>query len=190
MQVIQPTGGAAAAHASAVAAGRAFGAMLFSVFGTILLEVWDRRAAAGTALVVLIAVLGIALAAAAFLIYRRNAPALVLEAHTPERKRADRVFHAVNAGQWVVILVLGNIMANKGLGNWVIPMAIFVIGLHFVPLAYVFRNPPHYVTGAALMGFALLYPRLAAGGPSDPVGFLGIGLVLWASAAWALRRDK
>lgn len=190
MQVTQPGGAAAAAHASAVAAGRAFGAMLFTVFGTVLLEVWDRRAGVGMPAFIGIALLGIALLAMAFGIYRSHAPALKQESQTPERKRADRVFHSVNAGQWVLILVLGNVMANTGLGDWVIPMAIFVIGLHFVPLAYVFRNTPHYITGAALMGFALLYPRLAAGGPTDPVGFLGIGMVLWASAAWALRSRK
>jgi len=81
------------------------------------------------------------------------------------------------------------VLANIGQGAWVVPMAIAVIGLHFVPLAYVFRNPPHYVTAAALVLFALAYPQVAAGGPADPVGFLGIGLILWASAMWALRRS-
>lgn len=183
MQVVQT-----AAKLDATVAGRAIGAMFFIVFGTVLLEVWDRRAAVGTLAFIGIALLGVALLVTAYGIYRRHAPALARDKATPARKRADRVFHAVNAGQWIVILVLGNIMANKGLGDWVVPMAIFVIGLHFVPLAYVFRNPPHYVTAAALMGFALSYPRLAAGGPLDPVGFLGIGLVLWGSALWALRR--
>ena len=173
----------------AEAGGRAFGAMLFSLFGTVLLEVWDRRAGAGLVLFAGIALLGMALAATAWLCYRRHAGAIAARAGTPEQKRADRIFHTVNAGQWVLILVLGNVLANIGQGAWVVPMAIAVIGLHFVPLAYVFRNPPHYLTAAALVVFALVYPRLAAGGPADPVGFLGIGLVLWASALWALRRS-
>lgn len=178
-----------ASNLDAEAGGRAFGAMLFSCFGAILLEVWDRRSGAGTLLFILIALLGIALVLSAWRGYRRHAPALASRAKTPEQRRADRVFHIVNGGQWLLIVVLGNVLANIGLGAWVVPMAITVIGLHFVPLAYVFRNPPHYLTAAALVVFALAYPQLASGGPADPVGFLGIGLVLWASAMWALRRS-
>ena len=69
-------------------------------------------------------------------------------------------------------------------------MAISVVGLHFVPLAYVFRYPPHYVLAAALVGYAAAYPQVAAGGPADPVGFLGAGLLLWGSALWSLRASR
>jgi MFS family permease len=172
----------------AAIAGRAFGAMLFAVFGAILLEVWDRRADEGAAMFIGIAVLGFALLVSAWLVYREHAQALAAEDLTPERKRANRIFHLVNGGQWLLIVVLGNVLSNTGLGAWVVPMAIVVIGLHFVPLAHVFHNPPHYVTAAALVVFALAYPFLAAGGPADPVGFLGTGLILWLSACWALRR--
>jgi hypothetical protein len=184
MQTIHPAPGVQARQAS-----RAIGAMFFAVFGAVLLEVWDRRAGAGAALFTGIAAVGIALAASAWLTYRRNAAALALEADSPQKKRADRVFHRVNVGQWVVILVLGNVLANAGLGAWVVPMGIVVVGLHFVPLAHVLRNPSHYLTAAAMVGFALVYPRYAAGGPADPVGFLGAGLILWLNAMWALRRQ-
>lgn len=128
------------------------------------------------------------LLAYAWLRYRRHAPALAREADTQERVRANRVFHIVNAAQWVIILVLGNVLANLGHGDWVVPMAIMVIGLHFVPLAHVFGYPMHYVTAFSMVAFAILYPLLAHGGLRDPVGFLGTGLILWLSAALALRR--
>lgn len=172
----------------AATAGRAFGAMLFTFFGAVLMEVWDRRAGAGPVFAVAIALLGVALLLAAWLRYRRHAPALASVAATPERKRADRVFNIVNIGQWVVIIVAGNVMVNLGWGEWVVPMAIGVIGLHFLPLAHVFRNPSHHVLGAVLILFAVLYPQVAPGGPADPVGFLGTGLILWCGALWALRR--
>jgi hypothetical protein len=177
---------ASSVDASSIAS-RAFGAMLFSFYGAILLEVWERRAGAGNVAFAVIALLGCALLAAAYLRYRRFAPTLAAATATPQKKRADRVFNIVNAGQWVLILILGNVLANIGLGHWVIPMGIAIIGLHFVPLAYVFRNPPHYVLAIALIGFATTYPWLAAGGPADPVGFLGAGLLLWLSALWTLR---
>jgi len=171
----------------AVIAGRAIGALFFSFFGSVLLEVWDYRAGIGVLMAALIAVLGAVLVTCAWLRYRRYAMDLALEANTPERKSASKVFHMVNVGQWLLILVLGNVQANTGLGAWVVPMAIFVIGLHFVPLAHVYRNWPHYVTALALIAFAMAYPFIANHGPTDPAGFCGAGLILWLSAAWAVR---
>jgi hypothetical protein len=103
------------------------------------------------------------------------------------RARRSRNFHIVNAGHWLLILIVGNVLANLGYGDWVIPAAIFIVGLHFLPLARNFDNPPHHVTGAALMLLAVVYPLVAAGGPRNTIGCLGAGLVLWASAACALR---
>jgi len=168
-------------------AGRATGAMFFVVFGGVWLEVWVRRIRGGIVPGVAIALIAAGFLAAAWLRYRRYAPALARQQDTPERRRAKRVFHTLNAAQWTLILVLGNLLAHNGMGMWVVPMGITVIGLHFVPLALVFRNPPHYVTAAALVVFAIAYPLVARGGPADPVGFLGAGLILWLSALWALR---
>ena len=168
-------------------AGRALGAMIFSFFGAVWLEVWDWRAGAGAALCAAIALAGIVLLASAWLRYRRFAPVLAREPATPEKKRARRIFNIVNIGQWVVIVVLGNVLANLGLGEWVVPMGIAVIGLHFVPLARVFHNRSHLVLAAAMVGFAVAYPQVAPGGPADPVGFMGAGLILWTGALWALR---
>ena len=122
------------------------------------------------------------------LAYRRfmeNQPALALEPKTPTTERRDRWFHIINAGQWVVILVVGNVLANSGRGVWVIPAAMFVVGLHFIPLAGLFQNPPHYITGGALMLLSAIYPGLL--GPTNAGGALCAGLILWASALWAVR---
>jgi hypothetical protein len=45
--------------ADALKVNRAFGALLFSFFGVVLLEVWDRRAGAGVAVFGTIALLGL-----------------------------------------------------------------------------------------------------------------------------------
>nr|WP_176936531.1 hypothetical protein [Massilia sp. PDC64] len=173
--------------AQAQLAGRATGAMFFSVFGAVWLEGWARSAHAGMPAGVGIAVLALALLVVAWRRYRRYAPALAQEQDTPERRRMKRVFNIVNAGQWIAIFVLAQVLIHLGQGAWIIPMAIAIIGLHFLPLAHVFKNPPHYVTGLAMVAFAGLYPLLAGDGPTAPVGFLGAGLILWLSAAWALR---
>jgi hypothetical protein len=168
-------------------AGRATGAMFFSVFGAVWLEVWAQRTGAGLALSAAIAAAALVLLAGAWLRYRRYAPALAQLRESSERRRSNRIFHLVNIGQWVLILVLANVLVNIGLGAWVVPMGITVIGLHFVPLAHAFRYRAHYVTAAAMVALAALYPLLAQGGPAAPVGFLGAGSILWLSAAWALR---
>jgi len=168
-------------------AGRATGAMFFFVFGAVWLEVWATKAEAGVPAGVGIAALALGLLAVAWRRYRRYAPALAQEQDTPERRRMKRVFNIVNAGQWIVIFILAQVLIHLGKGAWIIPVGMAVIGLHFLPLAHVFKNPPHYVTGFAMVAFAALYPLLASGGPTAPVGFLGAGLILWLSAAWALR---
>jgi hypothetical protein len=173
----------------AIQASRAFGAMIIFPFGGILLAVWNSRVDPGNVLnVVAIAAATIGFTAAAFHRFRSNRAALKAEPKTESIRRAGRIYNAVNLAQWVAILVLGNVLANIGLGAWVVPMAIFVVGLHFLPLAHVFANPAHYLTGAALMLYAAGYPQVAAGGPADPVGFLGAGLILWAAALAAVTR--
>lgn len=168
-------------------AARGTSAMFLSFFGGLWLEVGAWRSGAEAVVMAGIACVTLALFTIGLQRYRRHAPALAQVAETPERRRMQRVFHTVNGAQWFVIVVLGNVMANIGLGNWVIPMAISVIGLHFVPLAALFHNRAHYATALAMVGFAIAYPLLATDGPRDPVGFYGAGLILWLSAAWSLR---
>jgi hypothetical protein len=171
-------------------AARATGAMFFASFGALWIEGWAFGAHAGTAAAVLVAAAAAGLFGVARLRYRRHAPALAQLRDTPERRRAGRLFRIVNAVQWTLIGVLAIVFANTGLRAWIVPMVILLIGLHFVPLAHVFRNWPHYVTAAAMVALAILYPLLARGGPTDPVGLLGAGLILWLSAAWALRPGR
>jgi hypothetical protein len=111
---------------------------------------------------------------------------MAAEAPSHAKQKADRVFNIVNVTQWIIILVVGNILANIGLSHWVIPAAIFIIGIHFLPLAYVFTNRYHFITGSGLIVLSIIYPFLAPSGASDPVGCLGAGIILWISALWAI----
>ena len=172
-------------------ASRAIGALFFSLFGGAWLVLWSFRARpeGGTVRVVLIA-LSVLGAAAIFRLalrqYRRHRDALAAGAESPAKRRTDRLFHLVNGGQWLLILIVGNVLANVGRSAWVLPAAILIIGLHFLPLAAIFANPAHHVTGSVLVALALAYPFLATGGPRDPIGCLGAGLILWGSALWAV----
>lgn len=172
-------------------ASRAIGAMFFCVFGGAWLILWAQRVFISP----LVAYLLIGLATLSFfgLVYRSyrfHAPALNAEPETPAKRRQSRWFHMVNAGQWVLLLVVANVLANVGMAQWIIPAAIFIIGAHFIPLASLFAYPPHYVTGGAMMLLAAAYPLLAPTGAASPIGCIGAGLILWGSAAWAISRTK
>jgi hypothetical protein len=172
---------------SNASAGRAIGAMFFSVFGGVWLCVWAFRSfAAPWPIAIAIAIVTVVLLAIAWRVFRASAAAKQAAAETPEEKRRSRLFHIINAGQWVLILVAINVLARMGMSAWIAPAMIFIVGLHFIPLARIFDNPPHYLTGLALMGLAMIYPLVAPTGANSPVGCLGAGLILWASAAWAV----
>jgi len=172
----------------AIRARRATGAMFFTVFGGMWLEWWAIRSAGPLALEIVIGIFALAFTWAAYATYRRHAAELAAQPKTPRDKHVARMFHLINAGQWIVIIVLGNVMLAYGWSAWIVPMIIFVVGLHFMPLAALFRTRPHYVTGVVMMALAVLYPFVAPAGPADAVGLLGSGLILWASAGWAIRR--
>jgi hypothetical protein len=177
--------------ANAVRADRALGAMFYSAFGGAWLALWAHRGFADSLAVLgpVIAITG-GLLAFAWYRYRRFRDGAVAIAGSPQKKRADRLFHFVNAGQWIAILVAGNVLAKLGRSDWVISAAMFIIGLHFLPLGKLFANPAHYVTGAALMLLALAYPQFAAAGPADPIGCLGAGAILLTSGLWAVTANR
>lgn len=172
---------------SAPRAGAAIGAMIFSVFGSGWLLFWAARSAAQAMLVwALIGGVGLALFFAAFRQYRRNREAHAAAAESPENKKEQRIFNIVNIAQGVAIFLSANIAKNIGHSEWFVPAFIFIVGAHFIPLARVFHTHRHTVTGVAMMVWALAYPHLAQAGAADPVGCLGAGLILWASAVSAL----
>jgi hypothetical protein len=170
-----------------IRASRAIGAMFFTIFGGAWLGLAARaRYDEPLTAYVVIAIVTLILTGFAYARYRRYAVPATTHNESPDERRRSRNFHIINAAQWVLILVVGNLLVNLGLPDWVIPAAMLVVGLHFVPLAIVFRNPPHFVTGIALMTIAAVYPFVADGGAKSPVGCLGAGLVLWLSALWAV----
>jgi len=74
----------------------------------------------------------------------------------------------------------------SGHWQWIIPSIILIVGIHFFPLAVLFKYRRHYFTGAAMVLVAALYPFLSKDGAASLVGCLGAGLILWASAVGAL----
>jgi hypothetical protein len=162
--------------------------MIFAVFGAAWLEGWCWFAQRGRPVFYgLVAVVAAIIFVMAWRAYRRNQPLIAAAPHSRQERHAGRAFILINAAQWIAIVVGINVLNNIGLARWDGPWAILVVGLHFLALIPVFHRSAHAVTGAALVVLAVAYPLLAAGGPENPAGLLGTGLILWASALWAIR---
>ena len=175
------------AQQSAATARRAIGAMFFTIFGAIWFVIWSQRAfGLQPGILVLIAAGAMVILTLALRQYHQHRTAHDSEADSPAGKRASRIFNIVNVTQWVGILVVGNVLANLGMKDWVLPSAIFIIGIHFFPLAKAFGNSQLVATGAAMVMLAIAYPWVAPGGAGNPVGCLGAGIILWASAIRSL----
>lgn len=176
-----------AASPTAARGGRAIGAMFFSAFGGAWLALWGYSEFTPALLVLcLVAVLTLGLLAVSYRVYRRNAAALRADGETPEGRRKSRLFNIINASQWVAIFLLGNLLASLDLRQFVLPLIILIVGIHFLPLARLFGYRPHYVTGLALIMLALAYPLLSIEGAQSGNGAFGAGIILWASALWAI----
>lgn len=102
------------------------------------------------------------------------------------KKRIDRHFMWINIFQWGLIILTVNILANVKLANWTMPAVMFIVGVHFYPLARLFHVPMYYLTGTLMAGWAIAYPILFSAGSGDAVGGIGAGAVLWATSLYLI----
>jgi len=172
---------------SSARAGRAIGAMFFAFFGAVWLVAGSVRSGRGTpTLLGAIILCAIIIVAIAYRRYKAHSIARHAEAESPAAKRRSRWFNIINAAQWIAILIAVNVLIRLHLAAWSVPACIFIVGLHFLPLARLFAYLPHYVTGVALMLVAVVYPFAVPFGPQSSIGCLCSGIILWISALYGL----
>jgi hypothetical protein len=168
-------------------ARRAIGAMFLFPFGGAWLAYYVFRVSGwNVAALVVVTLATVGLFALAYSRYKKHHLALKAESPSPAQKKADKLFNIINASQWIAIFIVGNVLNNVGLFRWFVPCIMLIVGLHFIPLARILRNPPHYFTGAALIAAAVAYPLLTPSGPVSAIGCLLAGVILWASALRAV----
>lgn len=175
---------AAEAHARA---GRAIGAMFFYGFGGAWLALWAANSFEPPwfALAAIVLATGMLLGFA-WRVYRRHHPRGTALPDTPAERQRARRFQWINAAQWIAIFVVANLLSRSGHGRYVLASIVAIVGLHFLPLARLFAYPPHLLTGVAMVGWAVVCSLLPGLGPDSAAMALGAGVVLWASASWAL----
>lgn len=170
--------------------GRAIGATFFAFFGGSWLVLGYFLAPWRSAIALpLVAIGTLLLAVAAVRVVRKNRDAMAALRSAPAYRRMRRQFVAVNVAQWVGISVAVNVLNGLDLGQWIAPAIMLIVGLHFLPLARMFRHRPHYLTGAALIVTALICPLAGRSDPWSAAACLAAGAILWLSALWSLRPE-
>jgi len=101
-----------------------------------------------------------------------------------------RRFTLVVAGECAAIAAAVNTFSRSGRSQWIPAVICAVVGLHFIPLARLFRVPLYYATAAALCLVAATTMILGVTGAPASLwqvlpGF-GAALALWATSASAL----
>lgn len=152
-----------------------------------LATVWFRVPAAGQPLRTLLTIAsGAALATAAVggIVAARSRPA----GDAVRAPAADRRYLLVALAELVAAGLGAGLLAAAGLSEYAPVLVCAVLGLHFVPLAPLLRDPRLWLLGGALCLVALagLVTALAFAGAAGLVVGVGAGLLLVAYALLAL----
>ena len=163
--------------------GRAVGSMVLAGFGGIWfgLSLYAKELLNAATVLYIAAGLLVLLAGSAKLMGSANRfPRL------PENPAGSRAFHWINALQWIAIFVTVTILRRLHLDAYSISAIACIVGLHFFPLAKLFRNQLHYVTGSAMVAWAAATAGFAPLEQMQGDAAMGVGVILWASAAITL----
>ena len=169
--------------------GRSAGVTVCAVMGLT----WAASALTALDAVVTVPVLIAGVGIAAVLLrgarhLRRSAIALPVSAPAgTDLGSVRRRFNLVVAGECVAIGAAINLLIRSNHPQWIPTAICTVVGLHFVPLARLFRAPLYYATGGALcLVAATTIITGALGGPEAAWQLLpgfGAAFALWATGA-------
>ncbi len=163
--------------------GRATGSMILAGFGAIWLGLSFYTKEMLNVVTIFYIVAGFLMLLAGSAKLLRTAGRWPRQPRNPSHNRA---FGWINAFQWIAVFIVVQILTRLHLDVYTISAIAGIVGLHFFPLATLFKNRLHYVTGSAMVawaaGTALFAPPQQMQGDAG----MGAGVILWASAAITL----
>lgn len=153
-----------------------FGSLVLTLFGGWWIAGWANTAAS-TAVVAVVALVGAALVVSSIVNVRRSSQRW---RRAQDGRAVLRRFGIVNAITWTALGVSISALTAAGEGKYVWPIIIFVVGVHFLPLASLFTFPPYRLTAGALV----LVSFYSAAYPTAEPGLAGLlaGIILWITA--------
>ena len=116
---------------------------------------------------------------------------------TPEHRLMLRRYAYVVIGEVVAIMVGNTVCAVMQRVELIVPLDLLIVGIHFLPLAAIFRMPRYYTMGALFcvvsLGTVVLIPAQAQIGAAASwfvIPTFGCTAVAWATAAFNLREAR
>jgi hypothetical protein len=112
-------------------------------------------------------------------------------------KKIGLRFGSIVLAEVVIIGIIDAVLGQTNHGDWIVPVTYFIVGLHFVPLAFIFRVRPYIILGIlwvliTLLTVILTHASTMLGqGLSAWVVFpiAGCGLATWIITAYILRTN-
>jgi hypothetical protein len=163
--------------------GRAIGSLFFAGFGAlwIVLAFYAlERLNFATIFGIACITLGLILAAVSLIRQSKCWP------RVPEDPKVTKAFKIINGIQYLAIGAIVVACNVFHLLPYLMCAITLVVGLHMFPLARIFKYPPHYVAGAALVAWAIISALVLPLEHMQGISALGTGLLLWLSAAFTL----
>ena len=173
--------------------GAAFGVMMMALFGTAWLA-WGLQSTPADSpwLIAALVLPAIALLIPGFGMFQmgrratRQAPPL-----TASQKRVQsqmgRTFGIVFGAEGLLIFLAVNVLTHFHLEPYIMTAVAAIVGLHFLPLARLFRVPLYYWVGGVIGADALLSLALPSPTREIAVG-LSMGAILWLTCVAVLRQ--
>jgi len=113
-----------------------------------------------------------------------------LPRNDPDTHRIAQGFKCVLLAEAVFIAMVGFLCFQFQRGDLAWPWIGFVLGVHFLPLAWLFRVRVYYATGLASSVIALLAIAVLEEPPRMLVLGYGMGLVDWCSCVYLVRNAE
>lgn len=103
--------------------------------------------------------------------------------------KEERVIMWSSIGEGIGLFLASNIVINLHRPDLLLPSMALVVGLHFLPIAFVAGFRPFYVLGATLIIAAIAGFVVGAPTGGEVAGFMAAG-ALWVASGIAIRRDR
>jgi hypothetical protein len=174
---------------TAQARGLAFGAAILTLFGLAwaMAALLNYRAHPHWAVILALWIAASLIAAAVFrMICPGGTAAADPNRAAAEGKRAGMWFGIIFGLEGALIAGAAILLSANGLQNWIPVAAAAIVGIHFLPLARLFRVPLYYFTG--IVSVIAAAASFAVHDPAVRVFWLGINMatILWITATVAL----
>jgi hypothetical protein len=167
--------------------GRAIGALICGIFGSI----WMFEALYFGTIATPVSLTVIALLAVTFIVW----PVATLRStrHLAGGQNwadVSKAYWTIVTVEWVSCIVGANVLSNTGHADLIPQFIGAIVGIHFLPLAKIFKAPIYNRTGMAMvLGVALSF-AVPSGSLRNLVAYGICGLVLWATSTVILCKDK